>query len=394
MRFSTIVILFIVSLPIAYASFDCSLTSNPQECNNILSENITPVQQDQLFSSLIYNSINIPDYNSILQYNTKIKVNASIANITNSIYIKDAWLSLLTISPSIIENNTLYIPDVAFVLSDYNYRIEVPENYNAQNYPETKNGDCKIIYNLIINNSALNILVNNQNQGNIKFNPITIHEDAVIKDQLEINSNIKQEHYGWKKYCAKERRGVCIQYTYKCEYTSTSNLQDKVILTDALTVKHYGKRPIVNVNTITKNYNTHQIIFTAENSDTFNINFNNSSYTEQKYVYSIEFIKKPFYFAVLKAEKVNIKKTNNLLAGLNNTFFLKDITNCKIIAFNHFYNINVNCNINSVQQEEKKYEIVPFTYDLLDFFRLGVFVFIIYFVYRIIRHFIVNGYTF
>jgi len=372
-------------------AFDCSLTSNIQQCLNIQNSNLNESQKDILFSGLLYNSTNAPDYNSILQYNTKIKVNASIANMTNSIYIKEAWVSLIAISPSILENNTLYVPDVAFVLSDYNYRIEVPENYNAQSYPETKNGDCKTFYTLIGNSSVLNVFMNNQNQRNLKLNPINIHEDAIIKDQLEINVNIKQEHSGWKKYCTKERRGVCIQYTYKCEYTSTSNLQDKVILTDSLDVKHYGERPIVNVNTLTKNYNTNQIMFTAENSDTFTINFNNASYSEQKYVYSIEFIKKPFYFAVLKADKVNLKKTNNILAGLNNTFFVKDMNNCKINTFNHFYSINTNCNMNSMNQEEQKYEIVPFMYDLLDFFRLGVFVFMLYFVYRIIKHFAVRS---
>ncbi len=68
----------IVLIPIAYASFDCSLTSNVQQCQTIQNASLNQSQKEILFSGLVYN--------------------APIANVTNSIYIKDAWISLSTIS--------------------------------------------------------------------------------------------------------------------------------------------------------------------------------------------------------------------------------------------------------------------------------------------------------
>ena len=126
------------------------------------------------------------------------------------------------------------------------------------------------------------------------------------------------------------------------------------------------------------------------------INFNNSYYSEQRYVYSLEFIKKPFYIAVLKAEKVDIKKNYGLVSGLNNTIFIsssfaQDFSkslNCKLNSFNHFFNFSSGCNLNLVKEENDKYEVIPFSFDLVYFLKLFVLLFILYLIYRIIKYYI------
>jgi hypothetical protein len=385
-----LLILFLVLLPIASA-FDCSLTSNPNQCNQIINSNINESQKDNLLSFLLYNSTSFPDHNFILDYNSKIKVNSSIGNTTNSIYIKNAWLSLITIMPSILENNTLYVPDNTFVLSDYGYEILIPINYQASKYPEKQNGDCKTIYKLTSNSSNLNVLVNNQDQGSLKLNPVQINQDSLIKDKLDIKTTIQQDNYQWKQYCIKFRKSECIKYEYKCEYKSTINLQDSLVLTDSINVRHYGNKPNANIQALDNYYNTTKLQYLANDYTTLNIDFKNSSYKEQKYTYSIEFIKKPFYISMLKANKVNIKQANNILTGLNNTLFVKNINDCKISASNFFYKFTQSCNLILKQEVKETIEVVPFEYNLMNFFKLFIFVFMIYLIYRVIKHFAVNA---
>ena len=139
-------LIFLVILPLASASFDCSLASNLQQCNNILSSSMNESQKYFLLSGLFYNYSSFPNHDFILNYNSNIKVNSSLENllVVDSIYIKSAWVSLNAISPSVLENNFLYVPINSLVLSDYDYKIVVPNNYQTNNYQESSNGYCKI----------------------------------------------------------------------------------------------------------------------------------------------------------------------------------------------------------------------------------------------------------
>ena len=257
----------------------------------------------------------------------------------------------------------------------------------------------------------MNVLVNNEVQGNLKLNPVNIKEDSIITDKLNIKSNIKQDHYHWKQYCISKKNGKCVKYEYRCEYFSTDYLKDEVNLEDSINVKNYNIKPLVNIKVLDYYFNianqqqllansksviyyTTKLQFNSDNFDSFTINFNNSYYLEQRYIYSLEFIKKPFYIAVLKADKVNIKKNYGLVSGLNNTLIVKDISNCKLSSFNHFFNFNSVCNLKLIKEENKNYEVIPFNFDLIYFLRLIVLIFILYMIYRIIKHYIVRSIEF
>ena len=92
----------------------------------------------------------------------------------------------------------------------------------------------------------------------------------------------------------------------------------------------------------------------------------------------------------MKADKVNIKKNYGLVNGLNNTLIVKDINNCSINSFNHFFNFSSGCNLNLIKEDNEKYEVIPFIFDLVYFLKLIVLLFILYLVYRIIRHYAVR----
>ncbi len=387
----TVIILLLV--PIAYASFNCSLTSNPQECNNLLSENISQEQQDQLLANIVYNYTNFPDHNFILQYNSQIKVNSSIENLSikNSTYIKNAWVSLLVIMPSVLENNILYVPSNTFALSDYNYNLIIPQNYVSNNYPNTLNGNCKTTYTLNQNNSILNIKVNSQVQGNNKLQSITVNQNSTITSELSANIQIKQDNYRWQRYCSSYRRGICVQYNFKCSYSNTNYLNDNVDIQDSINVSYYNKEPYAEAKVIDSYYNTTQVQFNAFNYSNLAINFQNSNYNEKLYIYDVVFSKKPFYFITLEAHKANIKNINALLVGYNNTLYINNINGCSITASNFFYSSNFNCNLTSVNKtKEPLATYIPFSYDLTYFLKVALLIFILYVIYRIIRHFVIR----
>lgn len=376
-----LLVFFLLIIPISFAEFNCQLTSNMKECNNILNSNIPEYQKDQLLSSLLYNSNNHPDHNFIFNYNKDIKADSNIENLTivNYKYIKNAYLVILTVMPSILENynrtllgkafteNTLYVSNSTYVLSEYNYTIVLP----------TDNNKCKTKYTIIENKANFNVLVNNQVQGSNKLQLIKIDKDSIIKDTLSINIIIKQENY-------KLING-------KCKYSSTNYIKDQVNLEDNINVKYDSiKEPNINIKVLDYYHDTTKLQFNADNFSSFTINFNNSHYLEQRYIYSVYFTKKPLYIAFLKADKVDIKKSN-IISGLNRTLFIKAFTeNCTISSFNHFYSINKDCNLTLNKEVNEKVGVKKFNYDLFYFLRLIVLVFIIYLIYKIGRYYFVK----
>ncbi|HLC86414.1 MAG TPA: hypothetical protein VJG30_03955 [Candidatus Nanoarchaeia archaeon] len=349
-----------------------------------------------LLSGLFYNYSSFPNHDFILNYNSNIKVNSSLENllVVDSIYIKSAWVSLNAISPSVLENNNLYVTSNSLVLSDYYYKVIVPQDYQANNYQENSNGYCKITYELIENNSKLSILVNNQVQGSNKVQAISVNQDSLITTKLEVSVNIKKDNSVWNKYCTnRNRRGQCTSYNYKCEYKNKEYLKDNIELNDSINVKYYDNKPSASIKAVENNFNTIKLNYEAKDYSSLIIKFDNSYYKEQKYIYSVEFTKKPFYIAVLKADKVNIKKTDNLIAGTDNSLYVKNINNCKLILFNHFYNLNHDCNLNINLENNtvSNYQVREFNYDLTWILKLIALLFILYLVYRIIKHFVVRS---
>ncbi len=91
-----------------------------------------------------------------------------------------------------------------------------------------------------------------------------------------------------------------------------------------------------------------------------------------------------------------------MIAGLNNRtllekaftekiLFVKNIDNCKIYSFNHFFSFNNNCNLVLHKEEKERFKIVEFEYNVLDWMRLIVLVFLLYIIYRIGKYYVVRS---
>ena len=106
------------------------------------------VYNESLISNLIYTSSFIPNHNLIKDYNKDINVRNPLdeTKVYNKKYIKDAWVQIITAEPSVVYNETLYVGSPVVIRMEYDYDIEVPEDYyNSQK----KNGrTCRIKYSL------------------------------------------------------------------------------------------------------------------------------------------------------------------------------------------------------------------------------------------------------
>ena len=122
-------LLVLLLLPTAF-SFNCKLTEDPKYCNELTDSNVSEAEKDSILSALLYPYSDYPNHDFVRSYNLGIEVSNAPFNTTikSSKQIKNAWISFLTIMPSVIENDTLFVPEKFTTLSAFGYNIEVPEN--------------------------------------------------------------------------------------------------------------------------------------------------------------------------------------------------------------------------------------------------------------------------
>ena len=377
--------LLILLTPIVNASFNCNLTNNQTYCNKISSLNINESEKDLIYSNLLYTNNNYPNYTFIEKYNTEIKITIPPENtkIYNSEQIKNAWISFLTIYPSVYENKTLYVPNNIKTLSEYNYNIIIPEDYQ-ENYPNINNGDCKRIYTLTQNYSKVSYYLNNNWKADGKYSNITITSDAKIKAELSINSQLKIDHYKWYNYCCNEWNGYCIEYCHKCKYSNTEYQQDSLKISEEKQVILYTKNPKANITVLDYYLNTTKGTYSVTDYSYFRLNFNNSYLVRQNVYYDLVFDKKPYYLATFNAHNFSYNSQKNLYID-NYYFFVKNTNNCDIYAYNYFYTLNLSCNLLKTQANNNQLSIQNNDSDFSLLFYIIFLLLILYFIYKLIK---------
>ncbi len=381
-------ILFFLILFVPYShAFDCSLTSDQETCNSILNSSINATEKDLILSSLLYHYTNYPNHTFIENYNLNITVTEPPNNtlIYNSIQIKNAWLSFLVIFPSVYENNTLYVPQQTNLLSEFNYTILVPKNYQAGSYPRNNNGDCKITYRLTKNESKLDYFLNDNLIGEGKLAEVSINSNGTIKSELNIDTELEVKHHKWKRYCAATRRGRCVRWEYRCDYSSTEYPKDNVKISEEKQVSLYTLMPSAYLEVARVYSNITEARFNAENYAFASLKFNSSYINYQNYAYNLVFDKKPYYFAYLEAKNFSHISHRNLYLS-NNTIFVKNTNNCEIWSYNHFNNFSSECDLTPHGEELedlKKLEEKDVDLDLVIY--VLIFLLIVYICYRVAR---------
>ncbi|VVB79038.1 Uncharacterised protein [uncultured archaeon] len=338
-----LLLLVAVQIPFTYSA-TCSLVSpaNYNTCLQILNTTLNDSDKDLLISNLDYQDKFFPNHQYIFNRNTNLIISTAPVGVSlqQGIFAKDVWNSLFTTMPSVLYNNSLYVPNKTQVLTGFNVRYVLPANYYSSGYPNTNGGDCQRTYTLTKNLSENRIFVNNIYQGSGKLVNVSINQDSVIKSVFSVNISYSIDHYSWQRYCSKYWKGMCTQWNYRCRYNRNEIQSDNIQTTDQINVKYYNNSFFANITTISSySSNTN---FKLNYSDSVRVNFQDSSYTYDKFSYTINYSKAPYYISTLKADYYGDEQIRNLFKQGNN-LIVKNSNNCSIQAFDFFNLLNKSC---------------------------------------------------
>jgi hypothetical protein len=373
------VIVFLVAiflLPFVL-SFDCDLVDKSNYCEDVQSSSISEIEKEQVYASLLYVTPIKPDHSFIQDYNKKVDVNSPPHNtpIHNSKYIRNAWLSFSALSPSVYVDGILFVPTLTQALSHYNYYVQLPSNYNANDYPQNSNGDCKRINLLKSNDASVTYLVNGK--GN-PSSSLLINSDGKVTAKLTIAATVKQDHFHWKEY-------KFLWWTYyKCEYSHTSFDSDQVVIKENKDVRLYDQQPQIDIEVLATYKGTTKLKGSGKDFSFVRLSLPESYIEHQEFSYSVVFEKHPYYMVYLKAHPTDYTKAFNMYAD-EDIFHVKNIDSCQIEAYNHFYSIEKECLIEEKELELEPLEIKEKDLDLSILLYIMTFLLLLYLIYKLLK---------
>jgi len=316
--------------------------SNLELCNTINQLNATNEDKESIINLAFYGDTSVPNHNFVSLWNTNIKMDLAPYGIPtqNKGIIKDAWLKILSVIPSVIENNTFYCDNIGKVQTEYNYRIELPQG--------TESEDCRTDYSFAGNSSNLDLSANNVLFGHEKISSFDIDpENLDFKAKLEIQAQDKIDHYKKYTYCCQYGAYGCSQYCTICKYSNTEIRTDILEIEDNLTAKADPNKPVVSFNTTNKYNGVTKGEVEAENFTSFLLSFADSYYKKSNYVYEYTYNFKPYDIITLKATPFEEKTSHNInieyLNDSNFNFIVNNANNCTIKLFTHFKEFDFSC---------------------------------------------------
>jgi len=334
-RQQLLILVLVLLLPSAIA-FNCnSLSGGDQNtCKEIQNSELAQTEKDILITTIINKYKTTPNYEFLRSWNNNLEITEpSNGRTYNEGIIKNAWTEIVSISPTIKENNILYSTNYGTIRTEYNYKYQLPKTKEKD--------DCQTDYYLTGKNEELNIYLNEKNIGKKKllsFNISKETESLEIKSELKITLTYKIEHY------QMEWVGDFMECRYKGEEYKTNT----ITLTDNIKTEVYKKNQLTSNIRVTSLYNNiTRGTLEAENYTKIALTFNNSLYEKSLHTYTLNY-SLPSYILTINANKNEVEKSNNI--NINNyadthNFAVKDSSKCKITLSDHFNTITNTCNL-------------------------------------------------
>lgn len=325
-------------LPSAIA-FNCNSLSGGDLaiCNSIQNTDLSQTDKDLLISDIFNLNKTNPNFDFVYQWNTNLNIsNSPDGKIYSSGTIRNAWVKVISLMPSVIENNTLYSSSSGKLLTAYSYGYQLPSG--------TVSGDCKTSYLLSSKTEQLNVYINGNLIGHDKLTSFNnLNQDANFKSELAISIKYRIDHYHNNKYCSKrDSKGKCIKYSYRCELSSTEYKTDKLTLSDQLSAKFYQNSPAGTFRITDRYSGITKGVLDASNYTNLILSFNNSQYKNSRYIYSLNY-SLPYYALTIKAEPAEITGFSNININRKNNsvyFTVADASNCRV-QLNDFFSTKI-----------------------------------------------------
>ncbi len=340
------VLLFI---PIATA-LPCSDTAHPLLCEEVMSSFATQEEKHWLVTELMQDRRDFPNHEFVYDWNTAVDtfVPPDGVEMKSNGFIKDVWLKLLAVMPSVLENETLYINDTGALLSAYNHRIEIPPDYTSPGYPSTRNGDCATYYHVVEHSPRYDAFMNYAHLGTEHLVNYTAELKSKFKGVYDVLLRTDIDHWKWRRYCCgRNGHGRCIKYCATCEFRNTEHKVDQVTVKDELKAEQYRINMSAEFRIIDNQTHSVKGVLESDNFSSIQLSFVDSNYSEYHDIYTLNRSIPPHDILTVKTEKVERKNAKNLNIRGNktHTVVLKNPENCSISLSSYFSSVVIPCNL-------------------------------------------------
>ncbi|MBS3165833.1 hypothetical protein J4444_01800 [Candidatus Woesearchaeota archaeon] len=335
-------LLFCMFLPLVSA-LDCSKTIHPDYCNDIQNSDLSEEEKAYLLSDIFSDKKTTPDHAIIKTWNEKISTTTKPDGVTtqNRGYIKNAWMKVLAVMPSVLNNGTLYIDTAGKVRTGFKHEVQIPSS--------TASGDCRTYRILLEDKGTLSLLVNNFKVGegsSVSFTANYPHNTLVnIKAVYEVIVKTKIRHYTKQRQCYRD---YCY---YSCRYSYTEYKTDSLSLTEIVPTKVYN--PILTASFLVKDRYKDTIIgdfIFSKEAVNVQLLFDESSYRYHHYLFSEQYGIVPLNVFTEKAVEKETTEENNL-AYTNGEIVAPATDSCKIKIAGFFKEKELPCNLHFEEVE-------------------------------------------
>jgi len=330
-------------LPFSLA-FDCNRLGDDMElCNEVTSSSLNDSEKELLILDIMNKKENYPDHESVYEWNTNTDHQPD--TLHSSGFIKDAWLRIIAIMPTVIKNEVLS-PGYGEILSAFDYKVELPEDYYADSYPDSDNGDCRRQYRLISDNYWLDNYANGDYIGNGTLVEFNKSRDIDFNVTLRIEVEAEIEHWAWHVWCCRLGRR-CLQVCHECRHKITGSTSDEIVISDNTSVKYYNPSIDPQFRLTNQYYGTMQGKLDIANFSSFTLSFDNSSYEKFNYYYS--FSSDQHNVLTIGANRFDEESSNNINVEDNNNsynFIVHNATDCSLNISTHFRTWTEECTFN------------------------------------------------
>jgi len=280
-----------------------------------MNSDLTQAEKEELYEALTY--VEFPDHDYIQTHNNNINFNQAPneVNTQSSTYIKNAWMKINSITPTVQIEDNLY--------HNGEGNIQLASNYNIQLPSRTERGDCKTKYSVSSASTSYTITDDGNNIG-YTFNK---NNDLNLEAQFTITATIKVKHY------RQTERG--------CKYSHTETRTDQITIQDYQQVLYYNEPFNYDFEILDEAHNSYHGEFNTTSA--FDLNFEDSTYQKRTYYYSYETNFEPYSVLTVKAVPYEREFSQNININ-QNQFTVPNINNCEITLYNHFEQQIEECN--------------------------------------------------
>lgn len=333
--FGALVLLILVQSPFIL-SYSCEdmLGEIKEACLEISKSDLSDSEKELLISNLEYENNLEPNHFLVYSKNTNLQIKDAPNGIQtyDDRYIKNAWMKIFALMPSVIYQDFLYVPKNTKVLTGFHYEFNEPKDYQSSRYPKTSGGDCRTRYRLLEKIEENKIYVNGIYQGQGRLVPITINQDSKIESVYTIKIKYDINHYEWEWDYDDDR--------YECDYDHDETKTGQIILRDSIDVKIYKNNLVADISEIIEN--GYSSILKLNYSDSVEILFINSEYNYHKYLFEIVNSFPPYNVLTLKATNYGQETLSNLFRQ-EDSLIVNNIEECTIKGFDFFNEVISQC---------------------------------------------------